>query len=211
MSTNNMPPPQRQEMQRLDPMADLPMIVGRVSSSDPLPLCLPVFRSIPHCRLSRSLMPLRLPFLFLLLSVLMISSQTHMDGLAPFAPYSCFTSFSLPFFQTLLTFFPLPTTYDTKGAVRLAKKHYITSSLWVAGLITLTFFRGLTVPEDNLRQYNQVIKGIDLNKLYTLQNEAWVAEEQFRESKGWFSCDHACQVSLTSGRGCRMGCNSGFG
>jgi hypothetical protein len=95
-----------------------------------------------------------------------------------------------------------PTTHQ--GAVRLAKKHYITSSLWVAGLIVLTFFRGLAVPEENLRQYNQVIKGIDLNKLYTLQNEAWVAEDQFRQSKGWFSCDHACQVGWLDRVGGRL-------
>lgn len=82
----------------------------------------------------------------------------------------------------------------TQGAVRLAKKHYVISSMWVAGLIILTFFRGLTVPDENLTKYNQAVKSIDFNKLYRLQNDAWVAEEQFRHSKGWFSCDHVCQV-----------------
>ncbi|GAB5032381.1 Hypothetical protein NocV09_00900740 [Nannochloropsis oceanica] len=80
-----------------------------------------------------------------------------------------------------------------RGAVRLAKKHYITSSLWVAGLIVLTFFQGFAVPDDSLKQYEHVIKGIDLNKLYALQNDAWAAEEMYRQSKGWFSCDDACQ------------------
>lgn len=56
-----------------------------------------------------------------------------------------------------------PTTMLThkKGTLNLAKKHYVVSSLWIAGLILLAFFQGTVVPQDRLNQYDRVMRGID--------------------------------------------------
>ena len=86
-------------------------------------------------------------------------------------------------------------TIVAKGVYRLATKHYLVSSMWIAGLITLTFFQGFAPSPENLQQYNKLSKSID-HKLYSrLAQDVWVAEEAFRESKGWFTCDHVCQVN----------------
>lgn len=48
--------------------------------------------------------------------------------------------------------------------MHLATKHYIVSSLWVCGLITLAFFQGFAVPEERVQEYHSVMKGIDTHK-----------------------------------------------
>lgn len=45
--------------------------------------------------------------------------------------------------------------------VNLAKRHYVVTSLWIAGLIVLAFFQGVTVPADRMQRYDKVMRGID--------------------------------------------------
>lgn len=56
---------------------------------------------------------------------------------------------------------PSPMSIHPQGAVNLAKRHYVVSSLWIAGLICLAFFRGLVVPPDRLQRFDGVMRGID--------------------------------------------------
>lgn len=84
---------------------------------------------------------------------------------------------------------------QTQGAVNLAKRHYVISSLWIAGLILLAFFRGAAVPADRMQSYDKVMRGIDLKQHSRVMQEVWVAEDAFRASKGWFTCDSRCQLN----------------
>ena len=57
-----------------------------------------------------------------------------------------------------------PNTHNNtkhQGTLNLAKKHYVVSSLWIAGLILLAFFQGAVVPQDRLNAYDRVMRGID--------------------------------------------------
>lgn len=49
----------------------------------------------------------------------------------------------------------------TQGVVNLAKRHYVVTSLWIAGLIMLAFFQGVTVPSDRMQKYDKVMRTID--------------------------------------------------
>jgi hypothetical protein len=69
----------------------------------------------------------------------------------------------LPLFHVSCSHTPDPTSASasTQGAINLAKRHYIVSSLWIAGLIVLAFFKGAVVPPDRLDKYDAVMRGID--------------------------------------------------
>lgn len=48
-----------------------------------------------------------------------------------------------------------------QGTLNLARKYYLVSAMWIAGLILLAFFQGAVVPQDRLNAYDKVMRGID--------------------------------------------------
>ena len=81
-----------------------------------------------------------------------------------------------------------------RGATSFAKNHKIISGSYILGiLVILLIGSGTKLNIDQRRQYNQIVSTIDLQAEYDASTDYWRANEAYRATKGWFSCDGLCQ------------------
>ncbi|KAL3924824.1 MAG: hypothetical protein SGILL_000809 [Bacillariaceae sp.] len=81
-----------------------------------------------------------------------------------------------------------------RGAATFARRHKIISGSYIVGiLVILLIGSGTKLNYDQRREYNQIMNTIDLQAEYDASTDFWQANEAYRATKGWFSCDGICQ------------------
>jgi hypothetical protein len=81
-----------------------------------------------------------------------------------------------------------------RGATTFARNHKIISGSYILGiLVILLVGSGTKLNYDQRRQYNQIMSTIDLQAEFDASTDYWRANEAYRATKGWFSCDGICQ------------------
>mmetsp|Transcript_10224 Transcript_10224/g.29133 ORF Transcript_10224/g.29133 Transcript_10224/m.29133 type:complete len:293 (-) Transcript_10224:4066-4944(-) len=81
-----------------------------------------------------------------------------------------------------------------RGATAFARRNKaITGSYLLGILVILLVGSGTKLTLDQRRQYNHIMSTIDLQVEYDASQEFWNANQAYRASKGWFTCDGLCQ------------------
>lgn len=81
-----------------------------------------------------------------------------------------------------------------RGATTFARNHKIISGSYVVGiLVILLIGSGTKLNYEQRQQYNSIMNTIDLQAEYDASQDFWAANQAYRGSKGWFSCDGMCQ------------------
>jgi len=85
-------------------------------------------------------------------------------------------------------------TLVVKGITSFAKKHKVISSGYILGILFLLLVgSGTKLTFDQSKQYNSIMNTIDLNAEFEASNRYAQANQAYRATKGWFSCDSLCQ------------------
>mmetsp|Transcript_61486 Transcript_61486/g.150499 ORF Transcript_61486/g.150499 Transcript_61486/m.150499 type:complete len:307 (+) Transcript_61486:35-955(+) len=80
------------------------------------------------------------------------------------------------------------------GATRFARRHKVITGSYVLGiLVILLVGTGTKLNYDQRKQYNAIMNTIDTNAEYIASQDYWRANEAYRATAGWFSCDSLCQ------------------
>lgn len=80
------------------------------------------------------------------------------------------------------------------GVSTFARRHKVVSGGYVLGiLVILLVGSGTKLNYDQRREYNSIMNTIDLQAEYDASNDFWRANEAYRATKGWFTCDGLCQ------------------
>jgi ABC-type multidrug transport system fused ATPase/permease subunit len=81
-----------------------------------------------------------------------------------------------------------------RGVPRFAKKHKVISGSYIIGILTLLLIgSGTKLSLDQRREYNSIMQTIDLQAEFDATQAFWTADNAYRASKGWFTCDGLCQ------------------
>ena len=81
-----------------------------------------------------------------------------------------------------------------RGVTTFAKKNKVISFSWVWGVVVLLLVgSGTKLTVDQARRYNHIMSTIDLDAEFLASNQYAVAIQNYRATKGWFSCDSLCQ------------------
>jgi hypothetical protein len=81
-----------------------------------------------------------------------------------------------------------------RGATNFAKNHKIISGGYLLGICIILFFgSGAKLTMDQRREYNHIMSTIDLQVEFDASTDFWQANQAYRASKGWFTCDGLCQ------------------
>ncbi|GBG30690.1 Hypothetical Protein FCC1311_069102 [Hondaea fermentalgiana] len=78
------------------------------------------------------------------------------------------------------------------GGVRFAKRNKVTTGMWIFGLVLVLFATGFQVSHQEEQTYNRILSKIDYKRLDAAQQQVYVWQHKYAQSKGWFSCDEAC-------------------
>ncbi|CAK9027425.1 Uncharacterized protein SCF082_LOCUS17912, partial [Durusdinium trenchii] len=76
-----------------------------------------------------------------------------------------------------------------------AKRHYGLTSLWIVGLLLLTFATGFAVTEEQERAFSEIIQQIDYARLSEAERQVYFWDNEYYNSKGFFSCDDLCNAN----------------
>jgi len=80
------------------------------------------------------------------------------------------------------------------GASAFAKRHKVVTGGYILGiLVILLIGSGTKLNYDQQREYNNIMSTIDVQAEYDASSDFAVANQAYRASKGWFSCDGLCQ------------------
>jgi hypothetical protein len=80
------------------------------------------------------------------------------------------------------------------GATRFARRNKVITGSYLLGiLVILLVGSGTKLNYDQRRQYNEIMNTIDTNAEYQASQDYWHANEAYRATAGWFSCDGLCQ------------------
>lgn len=80
------------------------------------------------------------------------------------------------------------------GAKTFAKKNKVITGGYLLGIIMLLLVgSGTKLNYDQRREYNNIMNTIDTNAEWAASEDLWRAENSYRASKGWFTCDSLCQ------------------
>jgi hypothetical protein len=81
-----------------------------------------------------------------------------------------------------------------RGASSFARRHKVITGSYILGILVILLVGGGTkLNYDQRRQYNEIMKTIDLQAEFDASTDFWQANEAYRATKGWFSCDGLCQ------------------
>lgn len=81
-----------------------------------------------------------------------------------------------------------------RGARNFARRHKVITGSYILGLLVIVLIGGGTkLTYDQRRQYNEIMNTIDLQAEYDASQDFWMANQAYRASKGWFTCDGLCQ------------------
>jgi len=80
-----------------------------------------------------------------------------------------------------------------RGSVSFAKKNKVISGSYIFGILFLVLIgSGTKLTMDQSRQYNHIMNTIDLDAEFRASNRVAQANQAYRASKGWFTCDYLC-------------------
>ena len=80
------------------------------------------------------------------------------------------------------------------GAKNFARRHKVVSGSYVLGIIVLLLVgSGTKLNYDQRREYNNIMQSIDVQAEYDATSDFWMADQAYRATKGWFSCDGLCR------------------
>lgn len=88
-----------------------------------------------------------------------------------------------------------PLTLVTSPVIRLVRKHYILSGVYVIGLILAVIGSGLSVTAHQRSLYEERMSqaiSITATDISRLNNDLRKFEQLYYANKGWFSCDETC-------------------
>jgi hypothetical protein len=81
-----------------------------------------------------------------------------------------------------------------RGATNFAKRHKIISGSYILGLLVIILVGGGTkLTYEQQREYNAIMNTIDLQAEFDASQNFYMADQAYRASKGWFTCDGLCQ------------------
>lgn len=81
-----------------------------------------------------------------------------------------------------------------RGVGNFARRNKVISGSYIIGILTILLLgSGTKLSLDQRRQYNSIMNTIDLQAEYNASQDYWMADQAYRASKGWFSCDGLCQ------------------
>lgn len=81
-----------------------------------------------------------------------------------------------------------------KGITKFAKKNKVISTSYIFGVLFLLLIgSGTKLSYEQTRQYNNIMNTIDLEAEFAASNRYAIAVQNYRATKGWFSCDYTCK------------------
>lgn len=81
-----------------------------------------------------------------------------------------------------------------RGATQFAKRHKIITGSYVLGLLVIILIGGGTkLTYEQRKEYNAIMNTIDLQAEFDASQNFYMADQAYRASKGWFTCDGLCQ------------------
>jgi len=81
-----------------------------------------------------------------------------------------------------------------KGITKFAKKNKVISTSYIFGILFLLLIgSGTKLSYEQTRQYNNIMNTIDLEAEFAASNRYAIAVQNYRATKGWFSCDYTCK------------------
>lgn len=80
------------------------------------------------------------------------------------------------------------------GAKTFAKRHKVVTGGYILGILMILLVgSGTKLNYDQLTQYNSIMNTIDVQAEYDAASDFYRADQAYRATKGWFSCDSVCQ------------------
>lgn len=80
------------------------------------------------------------------------------------------------------------------SATNFARRHKIITGGYLFGLLAILFVgSGTKLSLEQARTYNSIMSTIDVQLEYDASQDYWQAQQAYRASKGWFTCDSLCQ------------------
>jgi ABC-type multidrug transport system fused ATPase/permease subunit len=80
-----------------------------------------------------------------------------------------------------------------RGVTNFARNHKVISGSYIVGiLVILLIGSGTKLNYDQRKQYNTIMNTIDLQVEYDASQDFHMANQAYRASKGWFTCDGLC-------------------
>lgn len=80
------------------------------------------------------------------------------------------------------------------GAKAFARRHKVVTGGYLLGiLVILLIGSGTKLNYDQRREYNKIMNTIDTEAEFVASEDFWRADQAYRATKGWFSCDSLCQ------------------
>jgi hypothetical protein len=81
-----------------------------------------------------------------------------------------------------------------RGASTFARRHKVITGSYLLGLLVIILIGGGTkLTYDQRREYNSIMNTIDLQAEFDASQNFYQADQAYRASKGWFTCDGLCQ------------------
>lgn len=80
------------------------------------------------------------------------------------------------------------------GASTFARRHKVFTGGYILGILVLLLVgSGTKLNYDQRREYDKIMNTIDVQAEYDASNDLWRANQAYKATKGWFSCDSLCQ------------------
>lgn len=81
-----------------------------------------------------------------------------------------------------------------RGATTFARRHKVITGSYIMGLLVIILIGGgAKLSYEQRREYNSIMNTIDLQAEFDASQNYYMADQAYRASKGWFSCDGLCQ------------------
>jgi hypothetical protein len=80
------------------------------------------------------------------------------------------------------------------GASTFARRHKVVTGGYILGIVILLLGgSGIKLNYDQRHEYDKIMDTIDVQAEYDAENDLLSADQAYRATKGWFSCDRKCQ------------------
>lgn len=81
-----------------------------------------------------------------------------------------------------------------RGASAFARRHKVVTGGYLLGIVVILLIgSGTKLNYDQRREYNKIMNTIDVEAEYDASADFWRADQAYKASKGWFTCDGLCQ------------------
>ena len=99
--------------------------------------------------------------------------------------------------EVRLTSLPEPSELGglvVRGVKNFARRNKVISGSYLIGILAILLIgSGTKLTYDQKKQYNAIMNTVDLQAEFDASSDYWVANQAYRASKGWFSCNSVCQ------------------